>query len=183
MTNYSLDSFVKATAQDSAANQLFELENPYMLEVNLNGRVWAKVGAMVAYTGQVKFTREGVLEQGLSRMLKKMVTGEGTALMKAEGRGRVYLADRGKKVRLLNLQRETIFVNGNDLLAFQDGVEWDISMIVQCAPVRHRPGGYHHPLRPDHPAGNSGTAGFYGPQRHRRMVGFALAGYPHRHLV
>jgi uncharacterized protein (AIM24 family) len=133
MAEYSVEEFVKTTAQDSAANRPFELENPHLLEVNLKGRVWAKTGSMVAYTGQVKFTREGVMEHGLGKMLKKMATGEGTNLMKVEGQGRVYLAERGKKVQVLSLGNETIFVNGNDLLAFEDVVKWDITMMRRMA--------------------------------------------------
>jgi uncharacterized protein (AIM24 family) len=125
----SVREFVQATAQNERATAIFDLENSYVLEVNLNGRVWAKVGAMVAYTGQVKFTREGIMEQGLGKLLKKAVTGEGTPLMKVEGAGRVYLADNGKKVQVLRLQNETIFVNGNDLLAFEESVQWDITMM------------------------------------------------------
>lgn len=133
MSVHSLDEFVKSTAQDNAANKPFELENPHLLEINLKGLVWAKAGSMIAYTGQVKFTREGIMEQGLDRMLKKMVTGEGTTLMKMEGQGRVYVADVGKKVRVLNLQNETIYVNGNDLLAFENGIKWDITMMRRMA--------------------------------------------------
>jgi uncharacterized protein (AIM24 family) len=129
MAAYSIGEFVQATAQDEAARAPFQLENPHLLEVNLNGRVWAKAGAMIAYTGQVKFTREGVLEHGLGRMLKKAVSGEGTRLMKMEGQGRVYLADEGKKIQVLRLHDETVFVNGNDLLALEDGVDWDITML------------------------------------------------------
>lgn len=133
MAEYSVEEFVKSTAQDSAANRQFELENPHLLEVNLKGRVWANTGSMVAYTGQVKFTREGVMEHGLGKMLKKMATGEGTNLMKVEGQGRVYLAEKGKKVQVLSLGNETIFVNGNDLLAFEDAVKWDITMMRRMA--------------------------------------------------
>jgi uncharacterized protein (AIM24 family) len=133
MMSYSIADFVHRTAQDSAANNPFELENDYLLEINLNGRVWAKAGSMIAYTGNVKFTREGMLEHGVGKALKKMVSGEGATLMKAEGQGRVYLADKGKKVQVLNLQNETIFVNGNDLLAFESSVNWDIKMMRRMA--------------------------------------------------
>lgn len=129
MTERSIEAFVAATAQDESARDSFQLENPYVLELNLDGRVWAKLGSMVAYTGGVKFTREGVMEHGVGRMLKKMVTGEGTTLMKAEGRGRVYLADRGKRVQILHLTDDTIFVNGNDLLAMEETLDWDITMM------------------------------------------------------
>lgn len=133
MGQYTVAEFVRATAQQDAESDPFELENPHLLEVNLNGRVWTKVGAMIAYTGDVTFTREGVLEHGVGKMLKRMVSGEGTSLMKVEGRGRVYLAEKGKKVRILDLHDETVCVNGNDLLAMQDTISWDITMLRRVA--------------------------------------------------
>jgi uncharacterized protein (AIM24 family) len=133
MSDTSIADFVRSTAQDSQANQPFQLENSYMLEMNLNGRVWAKLGTMIAYTGQVRFIREGMLEHGLGKAFKKMMTGESNALMKVEGQGRVYLADRGKKVQVLRLNNDTIFVNGNDLLAFEEQIQWDITMMRRMA--------------------------------------------------
>jgi len=124
---------VNSTAQKDEANHTFELENQRLLEVNLNGRVWAKTGAMIGYVGNIRFTREGMMEHGVERMFKKMLTGEGTSLMKAEGQGRLYLADKGKKVCVLDLQGEKFFVNGNDLLAFEDSVQWDIKMMRRVA--------------------------------------------------
>jgi uncharacterized protein (AIM24 family) len=97
--------------------------------VNLDGLMWIKTGSMVAYVGNIKFTREAILEKGIGRMLKKAVTGEGTRLTKAEGQGRMYLADAGKKVQILQLQGEALFVNGNDLLAFEPQVDWDIKVM------------------------------------------------------
>ena len=126
---YSLQEFITESQQRDRGQGLFELESPRMLEVNLNGMVWTKMGAMVAYVGQMKFTREGMLEHGIGKFLKKTVTGEGTRLTKVEGQGRLYLADTGKKVQIINMQGETIFVNGNDLLAFEPSIQWDISMM------------------------------------------------------
>lgn len=135
VTQSTIADFVAATAQQDSAAAPFQLENAYLLELNLSGRVWTKAGAMVAYVGDVKFTREGMLEHGLGKMMKRMVSGEVGALMKVEGRGRVYLADRGKKVRILQLTGETIFVNGNDLLAMQETIDWDITMMRKAAGV------------------------------------------------
>jgi uncharacterized protein (AIM24 family) len=133
MSRYSLTQFVEATAQRDRGQGLFEMESERLLEANLNGRLWIKMGAMVAYRGDIRFTREGLLEHGLGKMLKRAVTGEGTRLTKAEGHGQLYLADQGKKVSILELDGETIFVNGNDVLAFEDGVAWDIQMMRRVA--------------------------------------------------
>ena len=125
--------FVAAYKEKDVSAEAFELENQYLLEVRLNGSVWAKSGAMVARTGQVKFTRQGLMEQGLGNLLKKAVSGEGMVLMKMEGQGRVYLADEGKKITLLRLDQETIFVNGNDVLALENGIDNKITMMKRVA--------------------------------------------------
>lgn len=133
MPRYTLEEFVQSTGQKDHGEGLFELESQRLLEINLDGQVWTKMGSMVAYTGQVKFTREGVLEHGMGKFLKRAVSGEGAKLTKANGKGRVYLADEGKKVSIINLQGETLYVNGNDILAFQDGIDWDIKMMRKIA--------------------------------------------------
>jgi len=124
-----LNEFVEASKQKDLSPESFELENPHLLEVKLNGRVWAKSGSMVAYLGGVKFVRQGIMEQGLGNLLKKAISGEGTRMMKMEGQGRVYVADAGKKITLLRLAGESIFVNGNDVLAYEDGIASDIRMM------------------------------------------------------
>jgi uncharacterized protein (AIM24 family) len=125
----NLSEFVEASKQKDLSGEVFELESSHMLEVKLNGRVWAKAGSMVSYRGGVRFVRQGVLEQGLGNLIKKAVSGEGTQMMKMEGSGRVYIADAGKKITLLRLGGEAIFVNGNDVLAYEDGIQADIKMM------------------------------------------------------
>ena len=130
---YAIAEFIEKTRQKDKGQGLFELETGHMLEVNLDGRVWMKLGTMIAYRGSIKFTREGVLEHGVKKLFKKAVTGEGVSLTKAEGRGSLYLAEQGKNIQVLNLQGEAVYVNGNDLLAFQDGIDWDIKMLKKVA--------------------------------------------------
>ncbi len=133
VSKYSINEFIKQTEQEDKGEGLFELETPRMLEVNLDGQVWAKAGSMVAYSGQIKFEREGLLEHGWGKTFKKALTGEGTSLMKAKGQGKMYLADQGKKVIILDLQDDIIFVNGNDLLAFEPSIQWDIKQMKRVA--------------------------------------------------
>jgi uncharacterized protein (AIM24 family) len=129
MGRYSLAQFVQETTQKDQDQGVFELESKYMLEVNVRGRVWTKTGSMVAYQGGVRFKREGAFEHGFWSWFKRSLTGEGTNLTKAEGVGRVYLADSGKQVTIVGLSGDALCVNGNDLLAFEDGIRWDIRMM------------------------------------------------------
>ena len=133
MSNYKIAEFINKTQESASARGFFELETDRMLEVNLNGLVWAKMGAMVAYEGGIKFSREKMLENGIGNLFKKAFTGEGAALMKANGSGKLYLADNGKKVIILDLKNESIFVNGNDLLAFAPSIKHEIKLMRKVA--------------------------------------------------
>ncbi|WP_028560759.1 AIM24 family protein [Paenibacillus pinihumi] len=133
MNKYSIAEFIKNTEQEDKGEGFFELETPRLLEVNLDGLVWAKAGSMVAYHGKIKFVREGILENGIGAMFKKAFTGEGASLMKANGQGKLYLADSGKKIIILYLQNEAIYVNGNDLLAFEPSIKHNIKLMRKVA--------------------------------------------------
>ena len=135
MQRYAINDFVNRTAQKDSNQGLFEMEGDRVLEVNLNGSVWTKTGSMIAYLGGIKFTREGVLEQGVGNLLKKFVSGEGTRLTRAAGQGKLYLADSGKKVTILALNGESIFVNANDVLAFEESLTYEIKMMRKMAAV------------------------------------------------
>lgn len=125
--NYSLRDFLEKTAERDNSGEVFELESSKMLEVKVNSRIWSKMGAMVAYKGNLTFKREGTLEGGLMKAIQRAVTNE-TRLTKIEGQGVAYLADQGKEVTILRLSSDSINVNGNDLLAFEDSIQYNITM-------------------------------------------------------
>jgi uncharacterized protein (AIM24 family) len=133
MSRFGLSEFVEASVQKDRGQGLFELEGDRVLEVNLHGDIWTKTGSMIAYVGNIKFEREGILQQGVSNLLKKVVSGEGTKLTKASGNGMLYLADTGKKITILQLNNESIFVNANDVLAFEASLAFDIKMLRKVA--------------------------------------------------
>lgn len=135
IARYSLGQFLRATRQRDSDQGRFELEGERFLEVNLDDEIWIKAGAMVAYTGDVTFEREGLLEKGFKRLLKKSVTGEGARLTRASGIGTIYLADSGKKITVLQLEGEALVVNGNDILAFETSIDWDIQVLKKMSAV------------------------------------------------
>lgn len=133
MAATSLQAFLDQTRERDTSTEALSLESDHLLDARIDGLLWSKIGAMVARTGDVKFTRQGLREQGLGTLLKKTLSGEGMTLMKIEGRGRAWLADAGKKIMLLRLQGESIVVNGNDVLAFEASVKNEITMMRKVA--------------------------------------------------
>jgi uncharacterized protein (AIM24 family) len=123
-----------AQFRETTSTEAFALQNPKLLKVSLDQvTVQAKRGSMVAYQGDVSFEHAGA--GGMSRMLKKAVTGEGTALMKITGSGEVFLADEAQDIHLVRLENDQITVNGRNLLAFDAGIDWDISRVEGASGV------------------------------------------------
>jgi uncharacterized protein (AIM24 family) len=114
--------------QETQSQQAFALQNSKLLKVSLDQvTIQAKAGSMVAYQGDVSFEHAG--SGGMSRMLKKAVSGEGTTLMKMSGTGEVFLADTAQDIHLIYLENDAITVNGPNLLAFDSGIDWDIQRV------------------------------------------------------
>ncbi|WP_134670213.1 AIM24 family protein [Halorussus marinus] len=116
------------------SDETFQLENSYTLDVAVDGSVMAKAGSMVAYTGDLSFTGQASAEGGIKGFLKEAASGEGTPVMAVEGEGHVYLADHQKKVQVLELGADdAITVNGEDVLAFESGLSYEIDKIDSLA--------------------------------------------------
>jgi len=114
--------------QETQSQEAFALQNSKLLKVSLNQiTIQSKLGAMVAYQGDVSFEHSGT--GGMSRMLKKAVTGEGTQLMKMSGTGEVFLADQAQEIHLLKLENDAVTCNGSNVLAFDAGIDWDIKRV------------------------------------------------------
>jgi uncharacterized protein (AIM24 family) len=120
--------------RETESGQAFSLQNERLLKVELaDVTIQAKLGSMVAYQGEVKFERAAV--GGMARLVKKVATGEGAKLMKVSGTGEVFLADHAQEVHLLKLADDKITVNSDNLLAFEDGIDWDIRKVEGASGV------------------------------------------------
>jgi uncharacterized protein (AIM24 family) len=128
-----VDQFKRENAPTESDEQ-FQLENSYTLDVAVEGSIIAKAGSMISYTGNLSFTGQASAEGGITGMIKEAATSEGTPVMNVEGTGHVYLADNKKKVQVLELgQGESITVNGEDVLAFESAVDYEISKMDSLA--------------------------------------------------
>ena len=113
--------------QETEGLEALSLQNPRLLKVRLNGEVLARQGAMVAYQGQVELAYEGA--GGVGRFLKKVVTGEGVPLMRCRGKGDVFLAQDAYELHCIDLDGDSVTVNGANVLAFEPGLDWDIRRV------------------------------------------------------
>jgi uncharacterized protein (AIM24 family) len=113
--------------QEVETGQAFTIQNPRLLKVELSETsVMARNGGMVAYQGDVRFEHKG---GGLGRLLKKAATGESLRLMQATGSGEVFLAHQAMLVHVLRLQNDALTVSGANILAFEAGIDWDITRV------------------------------------------------------
>jgi uncharacterized protein (AIM24 family) len=75
----------------------------------------------------VRFTNKG--SGGLGKMLKAATTGEGVKMMQCSGSGELFVADFASEIQVMYLENDAVSVNGANVLAFSNSIEWDIHRI------------------------------------------------------
>lgn len=131
-----LEQFTDANAPVEGTDT-FQLENDKLLDINLDGSVMIKAGSMIANSGSVSFTGKSSAEGGLTGFVKNHLSSEGTPIMEAEGTGHVYVADREKKIQVLDLDSDDVIsVNGEDVLAFESDVDYEIGTIDSLSGIQ-----------------------------------------------
>jgi uncharacterized protein (AIM24 family) len=131
----NVDQFTAAHAT-TETDETFQTENSYTLDVAVDGSVMVKAGSMIGFTGDITFTGKSSAEGGVTGYIKEAVSSEGTPIMEVEGTGHVYVADQGKKIQTLDLGAdETLSLNGDDVLAFESKVDYEISTIDSLSGV------------------------------------------------
>eukprot|EP00737_Agarophyton_chilense_P004219 gb/GEZJ01005210.1/.p1 GENE.gb/GEZJ01005210.1/~~gb/GEZJ01005210.1/.p1 ORF type:complete len:332 (-),score=41.04 gb/GEZJ01005210.1/:986-1981(-) len=133
-THRSLAELVQNSAFQSNENTLFQLQHEKLLRINLGQSTscmaWIKYGTRVASQGSIKFNAQGMRDQCLKNMLKKVLTAEGMKLVKCEGNGVVLCGDEMKLLHVLQLvDSEVLFINGSNLLAMSEELQYSINFI------------------------------------------------------
>lgn len=111
----------------------FVLQNKKLLKINMaacGGQVLTKAGAMIAYQGQMTFSKQS---SSVDKWVKKKLSGEDFALSEVSGQGDLFCADAANDIILLYLNNEAIGVESLNLLAFTPSINWDIKMIKGMA--------------------------------------------------
>ncbi|MFI1254076.1 AIM24 family protein [Streptomyces netropsis] len=92
--------------------------------------LFARTGSMIAYEGFVQYEAN---PPAIRQMASQWVTGEGMPLMKCHGDGLLYLADYGADVVCLQLNGDSLSVNGTNILAFDAHLQWGVQRVKGMA--------------------------------------------------
>ncbi len=123
----------------------FEKVNSKVVKVDLSsGDVLARKGAMLFYTGDVRFVPHGPGGQGggmgqmggLVGMAGRAMAGEHVAMMAATGRGEVFYGRAGLHVTVVPLNGQLLVVEGSRLLAHSAQLQSSVVMLGQQGGVR-----------------------------------------------
>ncbi|NEY31111.1 AIM24 family protein [Streptomyces sp. PRKS01-65] len=102
-------------------------QNAKCIRYAVDGEMFARQGAMVAYRGDLRFERKG---QGVGGMLKRAVTGEGLPLMAVRGRGEAWFAHEAQNCFVVEVAPGDEFtVNGRNVLCFDASLSYRIATV------------------------------------------------------
>jgi len=104
------------------ASRTFALHENGFLEINFPRSVHIKRGTVSSYSGNLKFATD----PGLANT-------SAAALVKAEGDGKLFLYEKGRKTFLLDLDDEFIYVEGSHLLAIEDSLTFRVESLYDSA--------------------------------------------------
>lgn len=122
----SLRGFLEATGELAPTGERFECESARALRIDVDGEVWLKPGAAIAYRGDLVFERRETLQ---ADGLADAVLRETAPLVRARGRGRLHCAHHGGHVRVVQLAGETLHVTWSELLAFERTLDFETRLV------------------------------------------------------
>lgn len=122
-----LGALATATTARDEPGETFTCESARTLRIDVDGSVWLKPGAAIAYRGNLAFERRATLdaEDPVDALLR-----ETAPLARAVGRGRLYCAQHGSHVHVVRLAGEAVSVAWADLLAFESGLSFETRLVA-----------------------------------------------------
>src|ERR1700752_195671 len=125
-SQHPLERFVRATCEKATAGERFRNESARPLRIDVEGGVWLKPGAAIAYRGSICFERLATLS---AHSPSEALLREVAPLVRAIGKGRLYCAHHGAPASVVRLTGETILVSSEDLLAFEESLAFKTSLV------------------------------------------------------
>jgi uncharacterized protein (AIM24 family) len=127
-----VDQFVAGSREKADTGDRFDKESERVLRIELDGSVWLKPGAAIAYRGDMRFERRHTMD---ARSVADAALREMAPLVRATGRGRLYCGHHGWHVHIVRLAGEELFVRWEELLAFEESLSFDTVLLAKGASV------------------------------------------------
>lgn len=121
-----LDSFLDDTRELDGSEDTFANETARTLRVDVDGGVWLKPGAAIAYRGDLAFERLATV--GADSLINAVLR-EAAPLVRAVGQGRLYCGQHGEHVRVVSLAGQQVIVSWQDLVAFQESLTFELMLV------------------------------------------------------
>jgi uncharacterized protein (AIM24 family) len=122
----SLEQFLEAAGEKAAAGARFDAESARTLRIDVDGGIWLKPGAAIAYRGEIAFVRLPTLG---ARSLAGAALREAAPLVRAVGKGRLYCGHHGCHAHIIRLAGESLVVAWQDLLAFEESLAFEAQLV------------------------------------------------------
>jgi uncharacterized protein (AIM24 family) len=123
---YSVEQFVRRSREHKNVGERFAIESERMLRIDVDGDVWLRPGAAIAYRGDITFARRPTTE---ATSLSDAALCELAPVVRATGRGRLYCGHEGTLVRVTRLAGESMLVSWQDLLAFESSLQFEMTRV------------------------------------------------------
>ena len=126
-STYSIERLLSESRERGTPGEPFEAESERILRIDVDGGVWLKPGAAIAYRGDIAFERLPTID---AQSIKDAALREVAPLVRATGRGRLYCGYHGSHVRLVRLAGDTIVVSWQELLAFEESLQFEMTLVA-----------------------------------------------------
>jgi uncharacterized protein (AIM24 family) len=121
------DLFATENMAQQATAPGMTLQNAKSVKYAVNGEMYARQGAMIAFRGNLQFERKG---QGIGGMLKRAVTGEGLPLMAVRGQGEAWFAHEAENCFIIDIEpNDALTINGRNVLCFDPTLSYEIKTV------------------------------------------------------
>ena len=124
--DYSLEKFIRENRDSGNRDAPFGKVSGRILQIDVDGRIWLRPGAAIAYYGDLKFKRLPTLK---TKKIKQAAMRELAPLVSAEGTGQLFCAHHGWHLQLIRLAGETVIVSAEELLAFEDTIDFEMFVV------------------------------------------------------
>lgn len=116
----------------------YEKINSKMLSATVSPgeQIYARRGAMLAYTGGVRFSPTMTAGAGMGGFVGRMVAGEQVPLMLCEGQGNVLYGHGGMHITIVNVTGDQLSVEADKLLLYDASLQAGTQFLAQNGGLR-----------------------------------------------